>query len=653
MANVTDELTRADTNLMRGSRNLTHLDGIAHPLYPATLGATYLGDGRSRFLVWAPRARSVSVVLLDEASRQVPMVPLERGYHEATVELAPPGTRYFYRLDDQWDRPDPASRFQPEGVHQASAVVDPDFPWEDGAWHGIPLGQYITYELHVGTYSAAGTFEAIVPYLDELLNLGITAIELMPVAQFPGERNWGYDGVHPFAVQNSYGGPHGLKCLVNACHVRGLAVVMDVVYNHVGPEGNYLSEFGPYFTDRHRTPWGAAINYDGADSDEVRRYFIENALYWIREFHMDALRLDAVHAIYDYSAFPFLQELADAVRQEGERLNRRVYTVAESSLNDARLVRSAAQGGLGVDAQWCDDLHHAVHTALTGERHGYYADFLGVADVIKMYRDGFVLDGRYSVFHQRRHGNSALDLDPAQLVVCAQNHDQIGNRMLGERLTELVPFEALKLSAGAVILSPYQPLLFMGEEYGETARFPYFVSHLDAELIAAVRRGRKEEFAQFQWSEEPLDPADEATMQRARLNHDLRHRGTHHALWNFYRELIRLRKSLAALAMADRCRMELLILRPDATFALRRWAADAECVTVFHFGSDTTTVTLPLSSGSWTLLLDSAAECWGGSGSHLPERLAYCGEATLTLAPYSLIVLAKHNPGAGPTHGAV
>ena len=314
------------------------------------------------------------------------------------------------------------------------------------------------YELHVGTFTAQGTFDAIVPHLDELKDLGITSIELMPVAQFPGDRNWGYDGVYPFAVQNSYGGPEGLKRLVNACHQRGLAVTLDLVYNHLGPEGNYLQDFGPYFTDRYRTPWGSAINFDGPESDEVRRFFIENALYWVTEFRVDALRLDAVHGIFDFSALHFLQELAAAVHEQAEQLNRRIYVIAESDLNDVRIVRSPELGGYGLDAQWNDDFHHALHTLLTGERTGYYEDFGRIQDLAKAFAEGFVYSGAYSPARRRRHGNSSKDLAAPRFVVFAQNHDQVGNR---HRLSALVSFEWLKLAAAVVLLSPFIPLLFI------------------------------------------------------------------------------------------------------------------------------------------------------------------------------------------------
>ncbi|MCA9095706.1 MAG: malto-oligosyltrehalose trehalohydrolase, partial [Planctomycetaceae bacterium] len=387
-----------------------------------------------------------------------------------------------------------------------------------------------------------------------------------------GNRNWGYDGVHPFAPQNSYGGPDALKRLIDAAHARNLAVILDVVYNHIGPEGNYLSEFGHYFTDRYRTPWGEAINFDDRGSDEVRRFFIENALYWIEEFHIDALRLDAVHAIYDSTAQPFLQELADAVRIQGELLNRHVYTIAESSLNDARLITPREQGGIGIDAQWSDDLHHSIRTELTDERSGYYADYNGFEDIVKAYRQGFTQTGQYSPYRGRKHGNSVQHLDPLKLVVCSQNHDQIGNRLLGERLTELVSFEQLKLAAATVILSPSQPLLFMGEEYGETAPFQFFVSHSDPGLIEAVRSGRKKEFEDFNWKEEPPDPQDAATFQACKLNHHLKQDQQHSSLRECYRRLIELRQSEPALASPQRSKMDVSVIDHHHLMSVRSWS---------------------------------------------------------------------------------
>jgi maltooligosyltrehalose trehalohydrolase len=493
----------------------------------------------------------------------------------------------------------------------------------------------------VGTFTPEGTFEAIIPHLEELKELGITALELMPVAQFPGNRNWGYDGVHPFAVQNSYGGPKGLKRLANACHQKGLAVVLDVVYNHLGPEGNYLRDFGPYFTDRYKTLWGEAINFDGPYSDEVRRFFIENALYWITEFHVDALRIDAIHAILDFSAEPFLKDLALAVREQAEGLNRRVHLIAESDLNDTRPIRLRDFGGYGLDAQWNDDFHHAVHTLLTGEEKGYYCDFGKVQDLAKAWREGYVYSGKYSPHRRRRHGNSSRSIPANRFVVFAQNHDQVGNRMLGERLSSLVPWEGLKIAAGAVLLSPYIPLLFMGEEYGEIAPFQYFISHSDPELVEAVRRGRREEFSAFQWKGETPDPQSEETFLGCKLNHKLRQEGRHRILLEFYRELIRLRKTLPPLPFLSKEHLEALVLEKEKVLWVRRWRGEEEVFIIFNFGDSRISVNLPLPAGNWQKQIDSEDEKWNGRGSLVPDPLNSEGQAFLSLHPKTFILLSR------------
>jgi len=564
-----------------------------------------------------------------------------RGYHEAVVSHLEPGTLYRYRLDGEKERPDPASRFQFGGVHGPSQVVDPDFSWSEPHWPGLALKDYVLYELHVGTFTSDGTFSAIIPRLDELKDLGITAVELMPVAQFPGNRNWGYDGVYPFAVQNSYGGPGGLRQLVDACHQRGLAVVMDVVYNHLGPEGNYLADFGPYFTDSYRTPWGPAVNYDGPYSDDVRRYFIENALHWLIDFRIDALRIDAVHGIFDFSARPFLEELALTVSEHTERLNRRIYLIAESDLNDSRLVRSLEAGGYGLDAQWNDDFHHALHTLLTGERTGYYEDFGLCRDLAKAFQDGVVYSGEYSRYRKRRHGNDSRAIPAHRLLVFSQNHDQVGNRMLGERLSALVSFEGLKLAAGVVILSPFIPLLFMGEEYGEISPFPYFVSHSDPYLIEATRQGRRQEFAAFRWEGESPDPQDETTFLSAKLNHDLGDEGKHRVLLKFYRELLGLRKTLREAARMSRERRDAVgFERHKAVFLIWR-VSEGQAAAIFHFGDTAAPIPVPLPVGGWIKRIDSAEETWDGPGSAVPETVTSDGEESLTLAPQSFVILMR------------
>ena len=605
------------------------------------LGAIYLGKGKCQFCVWAPLVQKVEVHMVSPQERIVPLNPGARGYHEGVVEDVGPGTAYLYRLDAQKERPDPASRYQPEGVHGPSQVIDPGFPWDDRFWHGIPIKDYILYELHVGTYTSKGTFEAIIPHLDGLKELGITALELMPVAQFPGKRNWGYDGVYPFAVQNSYGGPEGLKSLVNACHLKNLAVVMDVVYNHLGPEGNYLWDYGPYFTDRYKGAWGPAVNFDGAHSDEVRRFFIENALYWINEFHIDSLRIDAVHAIYDFSARPFLEELAMTVHKQAEKRSRRIYLIPESALNDTRLLRSRQLGGFGLDAQWNDDFHHALHTVLTGEQKGYYQDFGRLQDLSKACGEGFVYTGQYSSYRQRRHGNSSIQIPASRFVVFAQNHDQIGNRMQGERLSCLVSFEKLKLAAGMVLLSPFIPLLFMGEEYGEKAPFPYFISYLDADLAEAVGKGRQDEFDAFEWQGEPPDPQDEETFLNARLNHKLRQEGSNRVLFEFYKELIRLRKEMPALIPLSKEAMEVSALEKEMLLFVRRWTESFEAMAIFHFGTKAVSGDFPMLEGVWGKVLDSAEERWHGPGGRAPMELHSGGEVSFQLPPLSFVLFGR------------
>jgi maltooligosyltrehalose trehalohydrolase len=616
-----------------------------------TLGATYYGDGRCRFLVWAPRAERVEIRQLSPQKRSAALDKLPQGYHRTVLTDFDPSGRYVYRLyqiqaEEPVERPDPASRFQPEGVHGPSQVVNAEFSWEDADWHGRALSRYIIYELHVGTFTPEGTFDAVSAHLDELREIGITAVELMPVAQFPGTRNWGYDGTYPFAAQNSYGGPQGLKRLVNACHRKGLAVILDVVYNHLGPEGNYLRDFGPYFTDFYQTPWGEAVNFDGPHSDDVRRFFIENALYWLEDCHIDALRLDAVHAILDFSARPFLEELARTVHRAAERLSRRIYCIAESALNDTRIIRPRELGGFALDAQWNDDFHHALHTLLTGEQTGYYRDFGRLHQLARAWRRGFVYDGQYSGYRQRAHGNSSRNIPAQQLVVFAQNHDQIGNRMFGERLSRLVSFEDLKLAAGLVLLSPFIPLLFMGEEYGETAPFQYFIDHSDPELINAVREGRRREFASFGWEKDPPDPQDEATFLRSKLDRSLRDTSLSRILPGFYRELIRLRKEIAALAQLSKKHQSVVADHEQRTLFVRRRAGSDEAFMIFCFSKQQTTVPLTLPAGRWKKILDSAEQRWLGPGSLLPEEIESNGRIELPVTPQSVVVLGRED-GAG------
>ena len=607
----------------------------SQPYFDATIGARCLAGNRCSFTVWARNASAVDLRLLGSSERIVPLVNVGDGYFRAEVENVGPGAPYFYRLDHATERPDPASRFQPEGVHGPSHVVDHSFTWNDDHWFGLPLHKYLIYELHVGTYSVEGTFEAIIPHLAELSELGVTAIELMPVAQFPGERNWGYDGAYPFAVHNSYGGPAGLKRLVDACHQKHLAVILDVVYNHLGPEGNYLTDFGPYFTARYKTPWGLALNLDGAGSDHVRRFFLANAQYWITEFHIDALRLDAADQILDHSPTHFLAELSMEIHELRKELNRQIFLFPETAANDVRYIKSRELGGYNLDAQWNDEFHHALRALLTEERTGYYRDYGEFHQLVKAYTEGFVYSGEYSKYRDRRHGSSTRDIPAERFVVFSQNHDQVGNRMLGERLTQLVSFEKLKLAAGSVLLSPFIPLIFMGEEYGEEASFQYFISHSDPELIEAVRKGRREEFAAFEWNLEPPDPQDQATFHRAKLNHQLRHDGRHRVLREFYRELIRLRKALAPLARLSKAHCVITAYNKQRVMLMRRSKDDQANLIIYNYSDVEVSLTPAIPAGAWQKIFDSAALKWDGPGARLPEILPGGEESALSMSAWA------------------
>ena len=494
--------------------------------------------------VWAPSVERLELELAATGERHG-FAKVDRHHHELAVELAA-GTDYWLRLDGGERRADPRSAHQPEGVDGPSRVVDHHaFRWTDDSWPGLQWPALAIYELHVGTFTPGGTFDAAIERLDHLLDLGVDTVELMPVAEFPGRWGWGYDGVHLWAVQSSYGGPDGLKRFVDAAHARGLAVVLDVVYNHLGPAGNYLHEFGPYFTDRYSTPWGPAVNLDGPGSDGVRQHIVDNAVMWLRDFHIDGLRLDAVHAFLDTSATHLLEGIAQAVHDEGRRVGRSVAVIAESDLNDPRLVRAVADGGHGLDAAWSDDFHHAVHAILTGERDGYYEDFGSVADIAAAWSETFVYAGRYSPHRDRRHGRPAGDVPPWRFVVALQNHDQIGNRARGDRIGHLVGPDRVKVGAALTLLSPAVPLIFQGEEWAASGPFPYFTDHSDPELAEAVRKGRRAEFAAFGWSPEDIpDPQAEETYRSAVLDWTELRRDGHAEMLEWYAQLLRLRKEL-------------------------------------------------------------------------------------------------------------
>ena len=592
-------------------------------------GARLLANDAVRFCVWAPNARRVVARVLTGAAAGDHL--LERATERSelfagVVHDVGAGADYVYLLDDdRTELPDPVSRRLPTGVHGATCIVDPDgFAWSDDGWHGVASRDLVIYELHVGTFTAEGTFGAVIPHLAELAALGVTAIELMPVAAFPGTRNWGYDGVSLYAVQESYGGPEELKRLVDAAHARGLAVVLDVVYNHLGPEGNYLDRFGPYFTGKYTTPWGRALNYDDAHSDEVRRYMIDNALYWVTEYHVDALRLDAVHGIFDFSATHLLQEIAAAVHTQGARLGRRVLVIGESDLNDPKLLRRSEEFGYGLDAQWSDDFHHAVHAALTDERTGYYADFGGSQPVAEALGEPFVFNGSYSAYRKRRHGAPSVGLPREQFVVSVQNHDQVGNRAGGERLGALVDTARERLAAALLLLSPYVPLLFMGEEYGETNPFLYFVSHGDPELTSAVREGRRREFESFGWGNEVADPASDETFLRSKLDRSRMREPRHAQLYALHKALLALRNEEPALRPdGATCTVThgegwVSLLRQGAAGPRHRRASDprtSDRAFLALFNCTAASVTVPVPPRrSWRLRLTTDDRQFGGEG---------------------------------------
>ena len=495
------------------------------------------------FRVWAPDRRRVELVL---DGRRLAMHDRESGWWEVSDREARAGRRYGFSLDGGEARPDPRSLSQPDGVLGLSQVVDHTaHAWYDGAWRGRPLAGSIIYELHTGTFSPSGTFDGVAEHIPHLVGLGVTTIELMPVAEYSGLRGWGYDGAALFAAHHAYGGPAGLKRLVDACHAAGLAVLLDVVYNHLGPVGNFLPEFGPYFSDRHLTCWGAALNFDGSGSEEVRRFVIDNALMWIRDYHVDGLRLDAVQQIVDQSPTHMLEQLAVEVDALGAELGRTVVLVAETEVNDARFVRARALGGYGLDAAWSDDWHHSLHAALTGERSGYYRHFGSLELLGRALRDGWIYEGPRSARRLITEGTNNRDVAPFQLVVGAQNHDQVGNRAAGERLGHLVDEGALKIAAALLLTAPYTPLIFQGEEWASSSPFQYFTDHADPGLGTAVSEGRRREFAAFGWRPDQVpDPQDLATFERSKLNWSELDQPFHRHMLEWYRYLIRLRSRL-------------------------------------------------------------------------------------------------------------
>jgi maltooligosyltrehalose trehalohydrolase len=552
------------------------------------------------FSVWAPQAKSVELVL---AQRRIAMQRLDAGYWETSAADAEIAGGYRFSVDGAAPLPDPRSPWQPDGVHGASHRAEMTAAAARGGanFRPMPLDQAIIYEIHVGTFTAEGTYAAAAAKLPHLKSLGVTHLELMPIAAFPGKRGWGYDGVDLFAPFASYGTPQELADFISACHSEHIAVLLDVVYNHLGPDGNYLGQFGPYFTDRYKTAWGAALNFDGPQSDAVRRFVIDNALMWLRDFGFDGLRLDAVHAIFSFEAVHVLEELAAAVHKLGTEIDRSLLLIAESDLNDPRLVRSRSHGGMGLDAHWSDDFHHALHRFFTGENDGYYADFNGLPDLATALRDGYVYQGQYSAHRGRRHGRPPAGIAARQLVVSAQNHDQIGNRAHGERLSMLLNVQQLKAIAAFTLLSPFVPMLFQGEEWGASTPFLYFTDHGE-ELGRLVAAGRSKEFEAFSWRGQVPNPQALETFMRSKLKWSEVAQAPHAELLDWHRKLIQLRRDRVVPppeSLADSGKAQ---VKFDAAAAWLSFVHNG-VLAVFNLSEHPQHVPLP--KGAWRPLLSS------------------------------------------------
>lgn len=616
------------------------------------IGVNFDVDGTAEIWLWAPFAQQVSLFVFG-LEIGIETQKWDFGYWWLRTDRIKPGEEYFFELTQKDDRTekksrdttlkisDPASLFQASGVQGNSTAFDlRAFEWTDGNWKMPELKDFIIYEMHIGTFTPKGDLGSIEEKLDYLIELGITAIEIMPVAQFPGSRNWGYDGVYPFAVQNSYGGPLALQHLVNACHEKGLAVILDVVYNHVGPEGNHFDNFGPYFTDKYKTPWGQAINFDDAGCDAVRTFFIENALMWFRDFHIDALRLDAVHAIRDFGPEHILKEIRKRVDELSGITEKDYGLIVELDLNDNRYINPQSSCGYGMDAQWIDEFHHALRVSAGQEKNGYYSDFDGVEHLAKSYNDAYVYDGQYSPHRDKKFGTPAKQNPGEQFVVFSQNHDQVGNRMLGERSGALVSCEMLKLMAGAVFCSPFVPLIFMGEEWAESNPFQFFTSHTGPELAEAVRKGRSAEFANFHSGEETPDPQSENTFLSSRVDWDKPEKGNHATMLNYYKALIRLRKTNQTLFFPDRSRTHAEAFPAQKCIVLTRWNEKDKTVCILNFSAVQQQVPINEKERQWSLLLDSASEEWAGPSSISKPDLT---DGQHTSSPESIVIITSKN----------
>jgi len=565
------------------------------------------------FRVWAPFPKNVQVQVGKEI---FPMTADADGWWTAGIAQANPGDDYGFILDGAGPFPDPRSPSQPEGVHKLSRLVDHHkFKWNDQHWQAPPLASAVIYELHLGTFTPEGTFLSAIQKLDHLVELGITHVELMPVNEFSGNRGWGYDGVDLFAPHHAYGIPDDLKKLVDACHARGLAAILDVVYNHLGPSGNYLAKFAPYFTKKYSSPWGEGLNFDDADNAEVRRFFCDNTLMWLRDYHFDGLRLDAVHAICDHSAQPFLEQLGLEVKALSAQLGRHFVLIPESDLNDPRLLWTRERGGFGLDAQWSDDFHHALHTVLTGEKSGYYSDYGTLANLSKALKQAFVYDGCFSSHRRRLHGRSPEGLSGHRFLAYLQNHDQIGNRAKGDRTSQLLSPGKLKIGAALVLTSPFIPMIFQGEEWAANTPFFYFTDYAEPELARGVREGRCREFAAFGWKpEDTTDPQAIETFNRSKLKWAELSQPVHAQLFDWHQKLIRLRRQEPALSDGRMNNVKVTYDEKKGWLVLERDGIIVAC----NFGSSDRRIPLDMSKSE--MILASEPDIDGVNGINFPAE---------------------------------
>lgn len=621
-----------------------------------SLGAWPEGNG-THFRVWAPLKRTVEVVVEKSGGFTVPLTKAADGTYSGFSANVHPGDRYRYRLDGHGPFPDPASRFQPEGVHGPSEVVDPGrFLWSDASWRGVAQEGLVIYELHVGTFSPAGTYAGVMERLPQLVELGVNAVELLPLADFPGQRNWGYDGVSLYAPARCYGRPDDLCQLVDACHRHGLAVFLDVVYNHLGPDGNYLGAFCDYYFSRGKNDWGTALNFDGPHSEQVRRFFIENALHWIHDYHFDGLRLDATHVIVDNSPKPILAEISETVH--ASLPGRQVLLIAEDHRNLAAMYQPIDKGGWGLDGVWADDFHHQLQRFLAGDHEAYYRDFTGsMADLAKTIRQGWFYTGQHSVHGNKKRGTDPRDLSPATFVVFLQNHDQAGNRALGERLHHYVDLPAYRAASALLLGSPLTPLLFMGQEWAASTPFLFFTDH-HQKLGKLVTEGRRREFKQFSAFSDPQareripDPQALATFQASRLNWEERGREPHASILRLYRTLLQLRSTEPALRYQERSAYDAVALG-EATLLLQRWAPGGPMLLVLvHLRGagyvDLGQASLPgaFDGLRWEVVLTTEDEAFAPDGQ--PPRIDLGGRAPVVQFPRPAAVILHVTGSTAP-----